>query len=86
MTAERTKDSEVEDSGTGDELTGEAGELAFADAMGELEEILRGIEEEEIDIDHLAGELKRATELLEVCRSKIRKAEVEVQQIVDQLD
>ena len=63
-----------------------AEELAFAEAMEELEAILRRIEEEEIDIDSLAEELRRATELLEVCRGKIRKAEVEVTQIVQSLE
>ena len=60
-------------------------EIAFGDAVGELEEILRRIEGEEIDLDRLAAELKRATALLEVCRGKVRRAEVEVQQIVDTL-
>jgi len=63
-----------------------AEELKFGDAMDELEAILRRIEEEEIDIDSLAGELKRATELLELCRGKIKKAEVEVTQIVQGLE
>ena len=66
-----------------EETQGEA--LAFGEAIEELESILRRIEEEEIDIDALAQELRRATELLELCRSKIRKAEVEVTQIVQKL-
>lgn len=61
-------------------------ELGFGAAMEELEEILRRVEEEEIDIDALAAELRRATELLELCRGKIRKAEVEVTQIVQSLE
>ncbi len=63
-----------------------ADELKFGEAMDELEAILRRIEEEEIDIDSLAEELKRATELLELCRGKIKKAEVEVTQIVQSLE
>ncbi len=58
-------------------------EVAFGAAVNELEEILRRIEGEEIDLDRLAAELKRATALLEVCRGKVRRAEIEVQQIVD---
>jgi len=57
----------------------------FGAAMKELEEILRRIEGEEVDIDELAEQLKRATSLLEICRSKIRKAELEVTQIVQDL-
>ena len=57
-------------------------EIGFAEAMAELEGILRGIEDEETDIDALGKELGRAAELLEVCRAKIRRAETEVTQIV----
>ena len=60
-------------------------EVAFGDAVNELEEILRRIEGEEIDLDQLAAELKRATALLEVCRGKVRRAEIEVEQIVANL-
>ena len=59
---------------------------SFSLAMQELESILERIDGDEIDIDQLAGELQRATELLELCRGKIRKAEVEVHQIVQQLE
>jgi len=64
----------------------ESKELGFGDAMEELEAILRRVEGEEIDIDSLAEELRRAAELLEVCRGKIKKAEVEVSQIVQSLE
>lgn len=61
-------------------------EMRFGAAMQELEGILRRVEGEEIDIDELADELKRAAELLELCRTKIRRAEVEVSQIVQTLE
>ena len=54
--------------------------------MRELEEILGRIEGEEVDLDRLAEELRRAAELLELCRAKIRRAEVEVTQIVQRLE
>ena len=69
-----------------DDSGAELSEVTFSDALAQLEEILRGIEDDEIDVDRLAEELQRATQLLELCRGKIRKAEVEVRQIVDQLD
>ncbi len=61
-------------------------ELTFGEAISELEEILQRIEAEETDIDELAGQLKRATGLLDLCRGKIRKAEIEVNQIVADLE
>jgi len=61
-------------------------EPSFRAAMDELEGILERIEGEEIDIDALAEELRRAAQLLDLCRGKIRKAEVEVTQIVQSLE
>lgn len=58
----------------------------FSEALEQLEGILRRVEAEEIDIDELADELGRAAELLELCRGKIRKAEIEVSQIVQALE
>ena len=65
---------------------GAAPEIGFGAAIRELEAILAGIEGEEVDLDRLAEELKRAAALLELCRAKIRKAEVEVTQIVQQIE
>ena len=61
-------------------------EPSFGEAIAELEEILQRIEAEETDIDELAGQLKRAAGLLDLCRGKIRKAETEVHQIVADLE
>ena len=61
-------------------------EPSFTDAMTELESILTRLDEDSVDVDRLAKELRRATELLELCRGKIRTAEAEVTQIVQQLE
>lgn len=64
----------------------EGEELRFGEAIDRLESILRRVEAEEIDVDELADELREATRLLELCRGKIRKAEIEVTQIVQNLE
>jgi exodeoxyribonuclease VII small subunit len=61
-------------------------EIRFGEAMEELESILERIDKDEVDIDQLATELKRAAELLEICRQRIRAADVEVSAIVQQLE
>ena len=61
-------------------------ELRFSQAMERLEGILRRIEEEEVDIDELGVRLEEASKLIELCRAKIRKADVEVTQIVQALE
>jgi len=60
-------------------------EPAFSEALQELEGILERIDNDQTDIDQLGDELRRATELLELCRGKIRRAELEVSQIVERL-
>ena len=79
--------SELRDKGLpfGEPAPGEPA-LSFREAMDELEGILERIEGEEIDVDRLAEELRRAAQLLDLCRGKIRKAEVEVTQIVQSLE
>ena len=61
-------------------------QIRFGEAMEELESILERIDTDEVDIDQLAAELKRAAELLEICRQRIRAADVEVSAIVQQLE
>lgn len=65
---------------------GSTGEPGFSQAMEELESVLRRVEGDEIDIDQLGKELGRAATLLEICRRKIRRAEVEVRQIVEKIE
>jgi exodeoxyribonuclease VII small subunit len=60
-------------------------DVSFNDALAELEQILGRLERDDVDLDRLAVELGRAAELLEVCRAKIRKAELEVSHIVEKL-
>ena len=66
-------------------MSTQADTLTFSQAIQELEAILQRVDSDSIDIDRLADELQRASELLELCRSKIKKAEVEVHQIVQKL-
>jgi len=39
-------------------------EVTYAEAMGEIEKILARLRNEEMDVDSLAAEVKRATELI----------------------
>ena len=76
--------SDQEDSDTQGESAEQVG--SFSESLAEIEEIVGRIEAEDVDIDLLAEELRRAAELLEVCRAKIRRAEVEVLNVVESLD
>ena len=58
-------------------------EMTYAEAMAEIEKILARFRNEEMDVDSLAAEVKRATELIAGCKSRLRKAEEEVSKILE---
>jgi exodeoxyribonuclease VII small subunit len=62
-----------------------AGEIGYAAALGELESILAEIEDDAVDVDVLAARVRRAAELLRICRDRITAARDEVGQIVADL-
>ena len=57
--------------------------MTYAEAMAEIERILARLRSEEMDVDSLAGEVKRATLLIADCKSRLRKAEEEVKKILE---
>lgn len=59
-------------------------ELTYAEAMAEVERILARFRDEEMDVDSLAAEVKRATQLIAGCKARLRKAEEEVSKILEQ--
>lgn len=61
-------------------------QIGYGDALAELEEILDEIEDEAVDVDVLATRVRRAAELLRICRDRIASARVEVTQIVADLE
>ena len=56
--------------------------LSFGEAVTEVEEILSGLEDDNVDIDKLGEEVRRAVELIQVCRDKLEKTDTEVRQLV----
>lgn len=61
-------------------------EIGYGDALAELEQILEEIEDDAVDVDVLATRVRRAAELLRVCRDRIAAARIEVTQIVADLE
>jgi exodeoxyribonuclease VII small subunit len=61
-------------------------EIGYGEALAELEGILDEIEDDSVDVDVLATRVRRAAELLRVCRDRIASARIEVTQIVADLD
>jgi exodeoxyribonuclease VII small subunit len=57
-------------------------EITYKAAITEIETILGRIEEGELDVDELTVNVKRVTELLNICREKLKKTETEVNKIL----
>ncbi len=58
-------------------------ELTYAEAMAEIEKVLGRLRSEEMDVDSLAAEVKRTTELIASCKAKLRKAEADVNKVLE---
>ncbi len=55
--------------------------LSFDAAYAELNQILISLQSDETSLDDLSAKLKRAAELSEFCKSKLRTIEAEIEQI-----
>lgn len=60
--------------------------MKYSEAIEELNAILLGLEDEKIDVDEISIKVKRAVELIKLCREKIDKTEFEVRTIVKEFD
>ncbi len=53
----------------------------YSQAMARLEAIVKQIENNELDIDMLAGKIKEANELIAFCSEKLTKVEQDLQKM-----
>jgi len=60
--------------------------ISYKEAIAEIELIVKKIENDETDVDELAGNVKRVAELIKICKEKLYKAEKEVKDIIDKID
>lgn len=60
--------------------------VGYGAAVAELEQILEQLERPDVDIDVLAKQVRRAAELIRMCRSRIASARIEVETVVADLE
>lgn len=60
--------------------------ITYNEAVGEIEDILQQIENEELDVDELSAKVKRVSALIKTCKDKLHKTEVEVEKILKSID
>jgi len=63
-----------------------AEEIKYTQAYDELQKIVSEMENSEITIDNLDSRIKRASELLKLCKDKLFKTEKNVQKILDEIN
>lgn len=61
-------------------------EIGYADAMRELDDILEELERDDLDVDVLAARVQRASELIQLCRTRIARAQADVDRVVTDLE
>ena len=49
--------------------------LSYNEAIAEIEQILARLRDEQIDVDSLSAQVKRATELIEPCKAQLTDVE-----------
>ncbi|MCH2224303.1 MAG: exodeoxyribonuclease VII small subunit [Crocinitomicaceae bacterium] len=60
--------------------------LEYTKAFDELQQIVTDIEDGEISVDELSDKVKRASELIKICKTKLSSTEEDVNQILQELE
>lgn len=58
----------------------------YAEAFEELQQIVSEIEEGQISVDELSEKVKRAAQLINICKAKLSSTEEDVNKILKDLD
>ncbi|GAA4425235.1 hypothetical protein GCM10023188_05980 [Pontibacter saemangeumensis] len=58
--------------------------LTYREATQELEEILRAIENDSVDVDELTQKVQRSSQLIKLCKEKLRNAEKAIDQVFNE--
>lgn len=59
-------------------------EPKYEEAYQELQTIVRHMENDDLDIDQLAIQLKRAQQLIKLCKEKLTKTDEEIKKILSE--
>lgn len=60
--------------------------ISYTDAFRELQEIVAEIEQGEISVDELSLKVKRAADLIRICKTKLLSTEEDVGRILKELE
>ena len=60
--------------------------INYSEAFEELQVIVSEIEQGEISVDELSAKVKRATQLIKICKEKLTTTEEDVNKILKELE
>lgn len=60
--------------------------ISYTEAFEELQRLVEEIESGEISVDELSEKVKRATELIKICKTKLTSTEEDVNKILKELE
>ena len=58
-------------------------DLKYEEAMATLEQIVARMENNELDLDTMSEELKKAQQLIKLCKDKLTKTDQEIRKLVN---
>ena len=58
-------------------------EIKYEAAFAELQSIVRRMENDELDIDQMAQQLKEAQQLIKLCKDRLTKVDADIKAVMD---
>lgn len=58
--------------------------MKYEDALRQLEDIVRKLENNELDIDSLSEQLKTAQKLIKLCKDRLDKTDKDIRSILEE--
>ncbi|MEI7524073.1 MAG: exodeoxyribonuclease VII small subunit [Mariniphaga sp.] len=59
---------------------------SYKEAITEIDEILKQLENNELDVDELSEKVKRVSSLVTLCKEKLHNTEQEIDKILKEMD
>lgn len=58
-------------------------DIKYEEAVRQLEKIVDKMESSELDIDSMAAQLKKAQELVKLCKDKLKRTDADIQKLLE---
>lgn len=58
-------------------------EIKYEEAVKQLEDIVKQLESGELDLDDMSSELKKAQQLIKICKDRLTKTDEEIKEILE---